>query len=477
MKHLTSLDKRLMGLKIKSAFENDDVNYDNVMIERAVDTVEEHWEAAKSKRLFDLFGDKLMVTKEIFIEKDAVQLAEEVTNLCHPFIRKLKSEIGTACYIDEKMSRELYYTIDNMCYRSLDLGTNRISHSFEFVMEGVKTFKVSKGQKTLKFFQKLTDIFGIDQELFEDFRIKHSQVLNDKKIKGTLVLSIHPLDYMTMSDNANNWDSCMSWDYHGCYRAGTLECMNCPSTIVAYMASSTREYHLGEDEYWNSKKYRQLVMIDDNAIMTNKGYPYQNDSLSREVLHFVAELAGEDYEGEDHSYDDYVPFEVDGLRGVYLETRCHMYNDINNGARAMFRMNKNFETTSNGCVKMTLGGEARCLICGDYIEDAEELYCYDCSDRNKRECDCCGERVDEDECYWVDDDCLCWHCFERETSCCEHCGETSYTGNMTYISPEETKEYVVNSTGNTPYDGYYCQWCYENALSNAEVEEEVEEEQ
>ena len=471
MKHLTNLDKRLMGLKIKSVFENDNISYDDVMIEKSVNMVEEHWEKAKSERLFDLFGDKLMVSKEILIEKDARQLSEEITNLYHPFLRRLRGSAGDA-YMKDKISRELYYIIDAMTFCSLDLGTNRISQSFEFVMEGVKSFKVSKGQKTIKFFQKIAGAFGIEQEVFEDFRIQHSQVLNDKKIKGKLVLSIHPLDYMTMSDNVNGWDSCMSWDNQGCYRAGTLECMNCPSTIVAYIASTTKEYPLGEDEYWNSKKYRQLVMIDDNAIMTNKGYPYQNDSLSREVLHFVAELAGEDYEGEDHSYDDYVPFEVDGLRGVYLETRCHMYNDIDNGARAMFRMNKNFEASSNGCVFMTLGGEARCLICGDYIDDAEELYCYDCGSGNKRECDCCGERVDEDDCYWVGDDCLCWHCYDREATSCEHCGESEYTDNMTYISPEEAEDYVVNSTGDKPYDGYYCEWCLNNALSKREVEEE-----
>ena len=466
MKHLTNLDKKLMGLKIEAAFRNDGVDYDEVKVEKAVDRVERDWERAKSERLFKLFGDKLMLTKEILIEKDVRQLAEEVSNLYHPFIGRLKSAIGDA-YCKNKISRDLYYIIDSMTFYSIDLGSNRVSQNFEFEMEGIKTFKVNKGQKTLKFFQKLAEIFNIDKDLFEDFRIKHSQVLNDKKIKGTLVLSIHPLDYMTMSDNSNDWDSCMSWDNQGCYRAGTLECMNCPSTIVAYIASKSKEYWLGEDSYWNSKKYRQLVMIDDNAIMTNKGYPYQNDNLSKEVLNFVAELAGEEYRGENYSLDDYVPFEITGLRDIDLRTHAFMYNDIENNARAFFRVNKNFEASSNGMIFMTLGGEAHCLSCGGEIGTEESLYCYSCSD-NDVCCDCCGEWGNEDDFYWVDDSLVCGNCFENCCTVCEDCGEAHFDNEMTYFSEEELKNY---EDGEHKEEGYYCDRCSSDLILKEEEEE------
>ena len=61
---------------------------------------------------------------------------------------------------------------------------------------------------------------------FEDFRIAQSLVTNQANLKGYITLSIHPLDYMTMSDNNCGWDSCMSWQEEGCYRQGTVEMMN-----------------------------------------------------------------------------------------------------------------------------------------------------------------------------------------------------------------------------------------------------------
>ena len=480
MKHLNDMDRMMIGAKLVRAFENDGAYYNADLLDKAIARVEKNWEIAKSERLFKLFGDKLMVTKKISIEKDANQIAREICNLYHSFIMKLNSAVGRAHY-DGAISSDLSYRLSNMISCSVELATNRITEPFEVAVAGHKPFKVSKGQKTLKVLQKLGDIFEINPELFEDFRIKHSQILNDKKIEGTLTLSIHPLDYMTMSDNANGWDSCMSWDNQGCYRAGTLECMNCPSTIVAYIASGSKEVCIGVDNYgervyWNSKKYRQLVMIDDNAIMTNKGYPFQNDNLSRAVLDFVAELAGSDYDGEDYSLDDYESYTVEGLRGVDLETRCHMYNDMGNGARAQFRLNKNFTPLVNGYIYMELGGDAHCLLCDCYVDDAETLYCYNCCDGNMETCDCCGERVHEEDAYWVDDEVLCRDCFVDQTSMCEYCEECHYTDNMTYLHLEETKDYE-DRNGEHPIDGYYCHHCFNYNLTYVGRDEEDEEEE
>ena len=82
-------------------------------------------------------------------------------------------------------------------------------------------------------------------------------------------------------------------------------------------------YRIGySDKYWNSKRYRQLVMITDELIMTNKGYPFNNENLSNEVLNWVAELCGEDFEGENIDYDAYKSYDIEGFNYINVVIRC-----------------------------------------------------------------------------------------------------------------------------------------------------------
>ena len=81
-----------------------------------------------------------------------------------------------------------------------------------------KKYQFQNGEKIWKTLKKLHQIFpdAVTDKEFEDARILYSTWLNDKK-KGYLTISIHPLDFMTMSDNASKWKSCMSWKDQGCY--------------------------------------------------------------------------------------------------------------------------------------------------------------------------------------------------------------------------------------------------------------------
>ena len=101
----------------------------------------------------------------------------------------------------------------------------------------------------------MAQLNGQSLEEFEDFRIKHSRILSEKEFIGRLSLSIHPLDFMTMSDNDSDWSSCMSWRTCGSYRRGTVEMMNSPCVVVAYLsASKPMVLDRGSHFKWNIKK-------------------------------------------------------------------------------------------------------------------------------------------------------------------------------------------------------------------------------
>ena len=243
-----------------------------------------------------------------------------------------------------------------------------------------------------------------------------------------------------MSDNNNGWESCMSWDNNGCYRVGTLECMNCENTIVAYIESDTKQYRIGySDKYWNSKRYRQLVMITDEVIMTNKGYPFNNENLSNEVLNWVAELCGEDFEGENIDYDAYKSYDIEGFNYINVVTDM-MYNDTDNESNSFVRLNKN-HNKENDVKRVQLGGNAMCLKCGSHCDDEEELICYDCSD--KFYCDCCNETCHGEQ-YSTEDGVVCEYCFENHYATCEECGD-SYDrewGRIQYLDEDDLEKYV-----------------------------------
>jgi hypothetical protein len=82
----------------------------------------------------------------------------------------------------------------------------------------------------------------------------------------------------------------MSWVEHGCYRHGTVEMMNSPCVLVAYLASDNSTYYIGVGKEWNNKKYRQLVIVDPAFITTVRPYPNENTALDEAIISWIQEL-------------------------------------------------------------------------------------------------------------------------------------------------------------------------------------------
>ena len=310
------------------------------------------WDRNKSG-LFNMFGGELIIEKEISFARDAHQLAEDMDVKFFyrsydrdPELTEFINDFRQACnqiltYENNNFSwgerdrRGVYRVIDSLL-TPYDLARNTIPNAAEITIPSTgEIVKVCAGQKITKVIGKLSNIFGLSEAGFEKFRVAHSQVLNQKKLTGRLCLSIHPLDYMTMSDNNSGWDSCMSWTNEGCYRQGTVEMMNSDMVVVAYLASSEDmtlwwSADKDDDKYWNNKKWRQLFVINKDIITNVKAYPYRNDELTNICLNWLRELAGS------ANYNDTIlDWEEDrprvGENEYTIEASCdHMYNDFEN---------------------------------------------------------------------------------------------------------------------------------------------------
>lgn len=273
---------------------------------------------------------------------------------------------------------------------------------------------------------------------YELFRQAHSQVLNQKQIKGNLCLSIHPLDYITMSDNNCGWTSCMSWmEEAGDYRLGTIEMMNSPCVIIAYVESKETMWTPGGD--WNSKRWRQLYVVTKEVILGNRQYPYNSDELQGVAIRWIRELMTQ-IPGYGPYPEETIQLKNDNWNTVRNKRirfnfySGYMYNDIYDYRLAYVADQKIEDDAHYSCF---FSGPAVCTGCGDIIEldtvDANIVQCRACDGHWR--CDFCGEwHSSYDECYTVDDEyTACDWCYHNELCECEVCGEHHRNDNIEHI--------------------------------------------
>lgn len=420
--------------------------------------------------LFKLFGEQLIVKKDIAFKASYSDVEDELSDIMdNAFLRKLRNLVNDrVAMVEAYNTTDVKTLIDNTeeniygtpyvnlrtwpgtsssrcCYLSTylwganeDYFANTISTDtfYIYVVNEKKAVKFEHGSSLMKALGKLASLLHFNEE-FEQFRIDHSRVTNTKLIRGRLCLSIHPLDYMTMSDNDYNWSSCMSWADGGCYRRGTVEMMNSTSVIVAYLDGGEFNGGLINGFTWNNKKWRTLIIVDPSFAITIKAYPYASDNLNKEALEMIRELAKKNWhidydEGISHygpsnevhyaTYTDEIYFECNTMYNDFCRgQRSHMLTNSHNPYNARY-FNYSGPDVCMNCgssdCSYASNGDVCCSTCLDVYDDDdyigecwhcgrsiyegdeyaydevnERYYCYDHSDRVAK-CHCCGTRTD-----------------------------------------------------------------------------------
>lgn len=403
-----------------------------------IETLLKVW--SKEKRaLYEMFGEKLILTREVSIEKPAKIMKEEIqASLSGNGSEELK---GMKAFANEVM--KIYYSDRANSYSELPweftqlIGPRTLAHNeyvgmnFEIPLPDGKTIKVQNGTKPMRVLAKVAQAFNLKG--FEEFRLTHSRILNQKRLKGELCLSIHPMDYMTMSDNDSNWESCMSWVNEGCYRRGTVEMMNSECVVVAYLKAKT-DMAIGNGMEWNNKKWRMLFIVDKQCVAGVKGYPFRNDELTNICIDWLVEMAEErnnwKFQEKNICYEYYnrIGDEENGYR-VSFDT-YDMYNDFDSCPH-WIRISEHASKE----IYVNYSGEANCMFCGgvhkSYDDDGDAcmLACDDCY--SLYSCDCCGDRYEVEELTSVaNDDMVCKWCYQDYVRECEISGEEHIEGNL-----------------------------------------------
>lgn len=390
--------------------------------------------ADRKERLFNLFGHELIISKHISFEKGKDQLNRDMDDAIFGFrspAGRFINEWNEFCYnhlrnADTNDEYDMWSDLSGLT--NIESLVSNVYGNVTHVLTGLDgtEIKVQRGCKVSKVLGKLAKGFNLAG--YEEFRIAHSQALNQKKLVGDLTLSIHPLDYITMSDNECGWGSCMSWRDYGEYRRGTVEMMNSPCVVVAYL-SAADPMKIGDFE-WNSKKWRELFIVDEQLITEIKGYPYHNEHLVAEVLNWLKELVEKNwhYQYEDgiktlFMNDDRCGYVCVGDEKIDVELYTDaMYNDFYYEHSAY--IGKDVESISLG-----YSGPSQCMCCGRIdvcFTDSCDLACEYCDATVY--CYVCNERINADDYrYEIDGETVCSYCYD-DAHCCNVCGEPHLYG-------------------------------------------------
>lgn len=279
----------------------------------------------------------------------------------------------------------VFYTVVELCFTvklaDEDIGyINTIDPEYFRIHSGAKPSRV-----LLKFFKYI----GFDEHPdFNKLFAKISDCLSVKSFKRKAVLSVNPLDFLTMS-NGNSWSNCMclkptknydGFEYRGKHQAGVLSYMTDDVSCLFY----TLDVKTDDAPLWTIPKItRQVIFYKYPLIVHERIYPKSIDYADKQTNPYViyrdvvqrifAEC--EDVKNDWAYNDTYIKCNPD----------CFVYPDWRYYVALKYR-NIHDKNSSN---TIRVGGKSYCIHCGEqkiYNDDDDNdnacatLLCADCAE-------------------------------------------------------------------------------------------------
>ena len=371
-----------------------------------------------------------------------------------------------------------------------------------------ETIAIDKDTKLTKTLKKFSKWYGAKFEKDADnYILEYSKIMNQKlNDEITLVYSIHPLDYLTMSDNNNGWSSCLSAMTRGCYSTGILEMLNSSSTIVCYIESDSQTMYQG---FWNSKTWRELIIIAPEILVALTGYPNHNPALNGQSIAALRPIVNE---RTSIKYDEQSYRRYGGVFGTvpkgktlkpYIELDCNfMYKDFcqkSNQTSFAFVNEGIFADYKDGdTININFAGTVSCLECGKLWDEDEygdetflpdSIFCRSCMKKSEGNEDCvechnCGRDLayGGEQYTGLDNEIYCENCINDLESFCEECNNSYYTeDSRVYYNIVQYRTTMTVDSGtnesrcvpNVPLICleifYQCSYCHNEAIRDGRI--------
>ena len=358
---------------------------------------------------------------------------------------------------------------------------NSLKSFYTFSINERETKTIPTGMKILKAFK----YFLPNEKVIREWQDIASMIIQKDRIRGNICLSIHPLDYLSISENASDWRSCHALD--GEHRSGNLAYMLDSSTVVAYIKSEKGNVPISRfpsDVPWNDKKWRNLLFFSETGdmIFAGRPYPFSCDLALETLTNFmrqstklmdyhsgwsqgeqwrtgkIVNITLEEKEAENKKQELFG--NIDSyLRGILsagpnrlmlvagtLRTigdlmgpnaEYLLYNDLmwSNSYYPYHIIGTYADAFKE---KFNIGEPVPCLRCGEEIlQEGDFFDCVDCNETSSPEqfCAICDEPIlDPDDAYYLDsiEQWVCPHCYIEHTANCAKCGQRMLKTDLQY---------------------------------------------
>ena len=307
-----------------------------------VDRYLRDWAIAKYE-YYLMFGKSLSISVDIEMDMDERDMQNKVSDLCceYPLFSNLLNGFHT---------REF---LDNKC-----MGYNHILE--RYYPEYKRDSKLSKVLSKL-----------IADKTFND---DIANLLQNRKVKARLAVSIDPYDYLTMSVNNYGWDSCQAIGSGG-YATGAGSIMLDESTLIAYKYNGNNQnYNIHNLRFeGNSKSWRQCLYFDKDTsnFVSSRQYPSQSDLITKEIRGLLEGYVC----GYLNKENNWVVTTNGDIQ--YKEGSSCLYHDLLNGHtnKVAYLKGASRDTT------VVVGANIYCPSCGEKITRAKNTFlcgkCYD----------------------------------------------------------------------------------------------------
>lgn len=367
------------------------------------------------------------------------------------------------CHLDAK-TRDQYYEDFYHCGLPrelkdfLDLNKEGFYSNEVVCNEGF--LQIPVGMKLSRAFK----FFISDKDYLDAIQTKYSTIRQKDCLTGELCVSVHPLDFLSSSENNYNWRSCHALD--GEYRAGNLSYIADGSTMISYIKGiegNVKLPHFPNSVLWNNKKWRCLLFFseDRNSIMAGRQYPMLLPT-SLDVL--SEDLGIADWTKWSDHYIDYNVSShtwmrrhvlIDNYYNIYkaVQDKGLHYDDLLNSSCYIPKYSYKKGKYLNTMPSWKVGRDVICPICGEnYLRDTSYMGCDSC-DSNNTQCYECGDRISLDEVIITyNGDSICPYCYDNYYFTCEHCGEV-YHNDYAYRHDDGYETYL------------YCEDCYREVVN------------
>jgi len=262
--------------------------------------------------------------------------------------------------------------------------------------------KCSAGQKTSRIIGRLCGQFGIDRH--KDYNAvfaRLSDAFSPKDLNRTGVLSIHPCDFLEMSNKDNSWSSCHGLD-HGGYQAGCLSYLTDSVSMIFFTVDNkvTEAFHKAP------KRTREIFCYQDNVLLQSRLYPADESELISQYRHLVqGSLALCLGKGNQWVLKN----KKDMCKKYFVSAAgSQQYPDYNYYARiSLFKGADSNET-------MRIGHKPLCVCCGRPYSNSGQLKC---TCESVVVCADCGKTVPIENTNYINGAYFCNSCMHICASC------------------------------------------------------------